>query len=63
MITLKKKKKWDEFLIAIQTIWTSEGTFVTSLQAIGENRCHLICRNVMCSRLYAVQNKEITLKH
>ena len=31
------QRDWGEFLIAIQTIWISEGAFVTSLQAIGEN--------------------------
>ena len=34
-------RDWSEFLIAIQAIWISEGAFVTSLQAIGENQRHL----------------------
>ena len=37
MITLRKGTQ-GEFLIAIQSIWTSEGAFVTSLQATGENQ-------------------------
>ena len=41
-----------EFLIAIQTIWTSEGAFVTSLQATGENQRHLhdVEINIICCR-------------
>ena len=34
-------RDWSEFLIAIQAISISEGAFVTSLQAIGENQRHL----------------------